>query len=176
MNGKKDIRKKIIAIRKSLNRQDLVIKSSLICKRIIDSDIYNKSKVIYCYSSINNEVLLDELIHDVLSKGKILALPKVIDNDLVFYKVDDLGKLQSGFYNILEPVDCEIAPAPDLVITPGVAFTKEGNRLGYGGGYYDRFFAKHPDVYKIGVAFDIQVIDSIPIEEHDFILDKIIYN
>lgn len=176
MNDKKSIRKNIIAKRKSLEHQEIVTKSSLISNRIIESEIYNSSNVIYCYSSINNEVSLDELIKDIFSKGKILALPKVIDNDLVFYEVDNFDKLQPGYYNILEPVDCKEASEPDLIITPGVAFTKAGNRLGYGGGYYDRFFERYPDVYKIGVAFDFQILDGIPIEEHDFILDEIIYN
>lgn len=176
MNNKKDIRKNIIAHRKSLSRQDLVTKSSLICKRIIESDIYNKSKVIFCYSSINNEVLLDDLIQDIISKGKILAFPKVVNNNLIFYTVENFDKLQPGYYNILEPVDCIKAPTPDLVITPGVAFTKAGNRLGYGGGFYDRYFVKYPSVYKLGVAFDFQILEDLPLEEHDFILDEIIYN
>lgn len=176
MSKKKAIRKNIIAKRKSLNHQDFVTKSSLICKRIVESEIYNKSNVIYCYASINNEVCLDELMTDILSKGKILALPKVVDKDLIFYQVDNLNQLESGYYNILEPIDCKEAPAPDLVITPGVAFSKAGNRLGYGGGFYDRFFAKHLSVSKLGVAFDFQILEEIPLEEHDIVLDKIIYN
>lgn len=176
MNDKKSIRKNILSKRKSLNNQEVVTKSSLICKKIINSNVYNESKVIYCYSSINNEVLLDELFDDIFKQGKSLALPKVEDNQLIFYLIDNLKKLQPGYFKILEPVDCIKAETPDLVITPGVAFTNNGKRLGYGGGFYDRFFSKYPDVYKIGAAYDFQILDFVPTEEHDYILNEIITN
>ncbi len=176
MNTKMAIRKKLIAIRKSLDYEAVLFRSSIICKKIINSEIYNKSNIIYCYSSINNEVILDELMKDAISKNKIIALPKVSNNKMIFYIVNDFSKLESGYFGILEPTEGDIAPDADLVITPGVAFTKEGHRMGYGGGFYDRFFKQNLSVYKMGVAFECQILDSIPVEEHDIVLDKIIYN
>lgn len=169
------LRKEIKQKRLSLDYQKFEPYNLEINNTIINSEIYNSSKVVYCYCSVNNEVDMTMLMSDCLNKGKILALPKVIGNDMTFYIITDFNQLQKGYMKIPEPVTDNIAPKPDIVIVPGLAFTKEGKRIGYGAGFYDRYL-KNIDTYKIGVGFNFQIVDELKQHENDINLDTIITN
>ena len=92
-----------------------------------------------------------------------------------FYTITDFNQLKKGYMKIPEPVTDNIAPKPDIVIVPGLAFTKEGKRIGYGAGFYDRYL-KNIDTYKIGVGFNFQIVDELKQHENDINLDTIITN
>lgn len=175
MISKKELRSEMIKFRKNLTKNEVVTKSSLICNKIIKSRCYKESSVIYCYAAINNEVTLIPLIEHALNHDKTIALPKVEGENIKFYVIKSLHDLSPGYYNILEPDSGVLAPSGDFIIVPGVAFSKKGERLGYGGGFYDRFLAAN-QMYSIGVCYDFQCIDNIPTAEHDIILNKIIIN
>ena len=113
------------------------------------------------------------MFFDAVRKGKIIASPKVLGDEMSFYTISDLKQLSVGAYGIQEPVSNILAPAADLIIVPGVAFTKKGNRLGYGGGYYDKYLASNP-TYTIGAAYDFQIVDYIEINKFDVKLKEII--
>ncbi len=175
MTTKKEIRQQIIKQRKCMSAVEQIAKSSLICNKILTNSCYIKSKVVYVYCSVNREVSLEILIQDALKNNKIVAFPKVEGDDIFFYSVLSPEELKPGFFNIPEPVAAAPAPKGDLVLVPGVAFTKKGERLGYGGGFYDRFLTKN-EIYSIGVGYDFQIVEMLPMEKHDRILNEIIYN
>ena len=150
MTDKKQLRKELITKRKKMTDEEFSNKSLSICNRLLNNSQYLKSKVIYCYYKV---------------KGQ----------NMDFFEVKSLEELEPGYFNIPEPPETTPAPKGDLIIVPGVAFSKKGERLGYGGGFYDRFL-EHHKVYTIGVAYDFQIMNSLPTEEHDRKLNEIITN
>lgn len=175
MISKKELRREQINRRKVMSEDEVVTKSSLICNKIIKSSCYKESNVIYCYSAVNNEVKLDTLIANAFASGKTVAFPRVEDRNIRFYTINSLDELAKGYRDILEP-DTEFeAPKADLIIVPGVAFGRNGERLGYGGGFYDRFLTEN-QVYSIGVGYDFQLTDNIPTENFDRMLNEIVTN
>lgn len=175
MTDKKQLRKELITKRKKMTDEEFSNKSLSICNRLLNNSQYLKSKVIYCYYSVNKEVDLLPFIKQALEDGKIIAFPKVKGQNMDFFEVKSLEELEPGYFDIPEPPETTPAPKGDLIIVPGVAFSKKGERLGYGGGFYDRFL-EHHKVYTIGVAYDFQIMNSLPTEEHDMKLNEIISN
>lgn len=172
MGLKSEIRKEMIQRRKNMSSDECKIKSNFICKKIMESYVYKNSESIFCYASVNNEVSLDTLIEDAFKNGKKVAFPKVEGNNIRFYHVKTLEDLAPGYFEIPEPDSSMPAKEGDVVIVPGVAFSKNGERLGYGGGFYDRFLSEN-DIYSIGVGYDFQIIPSLPVEEHDIKINEI---
>ena len=185
MTDKKQLRKELVTKRKKMTDEEFSKKSLRICNRLLNNSQYLKSKVIYCYYSVNKEVDLLPFIKQALEDGKIIAFPKVKGQNMDFFEVKSLEELEPGSIVgtsslrrellIKEPPETTPAPKGDLIIVPGVAFSKKGERLGYGGGFYDRFL-EHHKVYTIGVAYDFQIMNSLPTEEHDRKLNEIITN
>ncbi len=175
MINKNDIRKKYLLIRKKINNKD--IKSRIIMEKIIDDDYFKNSKVIALYKSLKNEVNTDYIIDYCLKNNKIVLLPRVVLNDLLFYTYSLDDKLEKSNIGILEPIDnhcnCYDGEKIDLVIVPGVCFSENGDRLGYGKGYYDRFL-KGKNVKSIGICFKEQLCNRLPINIDDYKLDKVI--
>ena len=154
------------------NKKEL---SRIICNKIIELDIYQKSKVICLYKAMNDEVDTDYLIDYSLKNKKTVLLPRVGDNELVFYKIDYNTKYTKSCFGVLEPNENAniYSDKMDLIICPGVCFDSFHNRLGYGKGYYDRFL-KGQNIYKVGICFDIQLIAKVPTNNLDIEMDLII--
>ncbi len=143
------------------------------------------SKLIMCYVDFRNEVMTKAFMKKCLAIGKRIAVPVVAKNDgepvrLLASELYSLeADLRAGSYGILEPANESIrevdAVLVDMVIVPGVVFDIRKNRIGYGAGYYDRFLrAIRPDSMKIGVAFELQVLESVPADYHDIPMDIIV--
>ncbi len=174
--SKKEIRDTILDIRKSFDTDYLNRLSTVICNRIIKQDVYNSCNNLVLYMPINNEVSLDNLMNQAISDGKHIWLPKVINKTMEFYSYNKETKLIKGTYGILEP-DSEEILIPDnntLIIMPGAAFSEDMGRIGYGGGYYDKYLAKHPCCKTIAVCYNFQIMPMIPMDEHDIKPDMII--
>ena len=176
---KKKIRKEMIDKRSSMEDMEVTKKSFEICEKIMSMNIYKNSKVILAYMSARHEVDLSYLIGKAIEEGKLVYLPKVESKtDMKFYLYD--GNLKLGKFGIKEPVskaalDEELLKEEGvLMIVPGVAFDKTKNRLGHGGGYYDRFFDKDNKLFKLAVGYDYQILDSVPADEHDKKVDTIV--
>ena len=168
---KKELRKEILYLRDNL--EDRYNKSVIIKNKILDLDIYKKSKVIGLYFSMKSEVDTKKLIKESLLLGKKIVLPRIINkNKMIFIEINDDTKYERSPFGVTEPVGEEYTDI-DLIICPGVAFDKSNNRLGYGRGYYDKYLAKH-DIYKIGICYHEQLIDKIEVEEHDIKMDLVI--
>ena len=100
--------------------------------------------------------------------GKEVAVPKVVGQDMVFYKLTDFAQLEKGYFGIPEPARGEIVQWEEaLMIMPGVAFDRQNHRVGYGGGFYDRFLEKHPYITRVAVAFEFQMMSEVPVEPTD---------
>lgn len=173
---KKVIRKEILSIRKKMTESEVSDLSKLICESIIKTDIFKACQNICIYSPINNEVDVFYLIEDCLLNNKSIYLPKTLEEDIEFYKFTSKNELTVGRYNILEPVsDIKLIPDSNtLIIMPGSVFSISKDRIGYGGGYYDRYLSNYPMCKTLAVAYDFQVLPSIPIESHDQKTDTII--
>ncbi|MCR5737848.1 MAG: 5-formyltetrahydrofolate cyclo-ligase [Eubacterium sp.] len=171
---KQKIRKDMIQKRKDLTNQEYQTKSDCICQKIMKRSDFQQANVVYAYFAVRQEVSLETLIQYCLENKKQIALPRVEDENIAFYLIHGLEDVEEGYFHVMEPNGfCEKAPAPDLILVPGVAFTKVGNRLGYGGGFYDRFLKKTP-CQTIGIGYDFQLMKELPTEEHDICLDEVI--
>ena len=176
--NKSDIRKTIYKIRKEMTEQEHAEQSYDIFNQIINMDVYKNAACIYAYCDINNEVATSMIIKSALSSGKRVALPKIVSvngkDEMQFFEITQLDETQikKGYFGIPEPVTEITPPAPDIVIVPGVAFSKKLQRLGYGGGFYDRFL--DDSMIKIAPAFEFQLYDELPCEDHDILMDYIV--
>ena len=139
------------------------------------SSLFKPGQTIALYRSIGSEAPTERLIEYLTEIGVGIALPKVTDGgSLEFRSVSSIDMLASGFKDIPEPgASCELVD-PDIIIAPLVAFDRSLRRLGQGGGYYDRSFAKYPDVPRIGLAWSVQESSEIPTEPHDLPLHMIV--
>lgn len=150
-----------------------------ICDQIKQLKVYQSATTILAYFSFRNEVSLYPLIEDAWKKGKTVALPRMEQDTLVPVRFTCPSELEQGIFHTLEPnVDCERVDLQDidLVLVPGVAFDKQGYRLGFGKGHYDRFFAHLPNVYKLGIAYREQIVDFIYPESHDISMNSLVSN
>ena len=168
------IRANISAHKKNFSTQILSELSPIICDRLAKTNIFQKAQCIALYFGMEDEVQTSVLIEEWSGK-KIIALPVVHDNDINFHAFTGKEYLNKGVFDIQEPTSTDIIPPEDIdaYIVPGVAFDRNGNRLGRGKGYYDRYLT---GINKpiIGICFDFQLIDSIPTENHDVKMSMII--
>jgi len=176
---KRHCRKNLLAMRGLLSEEKVLQLSYEVEKRLNLLDKYVNSKEILVYVSYNNEISTINLIGNAFLDGKKVAVPKVVDKGIMeFYYIDSLDDLQKGYAGILEPVsekkfDYSNASKETLMICPGVAFDRKCNRVGYGGGYYDRYLSKY-NLDSVALAYDFQMIQSIDVEEFDNKVDIIV--
>lgn len=179
-NAKGYIRKKALNERKKLNRDEVDTLSGKILSYLIKMPVFKKSKVIMVYLSFKNEVDTFKLIELMLEENKTVVVPYTNkeENILIPSILKDLGSsLSKNPFGYLEPKKDTLDPINpediDLVIVPGLAFDKIGNRVGYGGGYYDRLLKK-TNAIKVAVAYDFQVFARVPTSKHDIPVDYIV--
>ena len=172
---KSEIRKEKLIIRKSLSNDDVLNISRIISNRIFMMKEYIESEHILLYASYKNEIDTKLIANKSFSLNKKLYYPKVFDDQMRFYSVDSLSELNKGYMGIYEPtkLDKPFNFNNGLVIVPLSAFDRNGNRVGYGGGYYDKFLSYYNDLIKVGVAYSFQECDYIESEITDVKLDYI---
>lgn len=152
-----------------LTKNQVTSMSEIICDSVEHLDIFDVSENICLYMPIKNEVDVTLMFEKIWGLGKKLWLPKVIGEKMCFVLYEKGSRLAHGAYNIKEPVsDITLyADSNTLVVMPGAVFSVEHNRIGYGGGYYDRFLSACNSCHSIAVCYGFQVLDKIPFEEHD---------
>ncbi len=170
------LRKQVLSIRKALTPEQIVEKSERIITNVLAIAEYQNTTCIYAYIPAKGEVDVTSLIEAAWRDGKKVAVPKVVEKDLIFYYINNYDDLESGYFGINEPkAGLEVASCEDaLLIIPGVAFDKDGHRIGYGGGFYDRYLEKHTGHFVMAPAYDFQVVDKIAVEEHDIGVDMVV--
>ena len=163
---KKQLRKAVKAQVALLSKEQRATESRVVFRRIENSDIFKQSSNVMLFASLPDELPTHRVI-ERWARAKNVFLPRVKGDDLEIIKFEP-GSLKQGSFDIMEPVGDDIVNPSvlDLVIVPGVAFDRHGNRLGRGKGFYDRFLARTHAV-TIAVCFDCQLVDYIPTEPHD---------
>ena len=171
---KSALRKHLLEKRDATSAELREIASMQIHQNLKRNTTFTNAQNIACYFPIGSEVNTHDIMLDILKQNKNLLLPKVIGDDIEFYIVPNLEKLESGHFEIMEPKDsCEKAKKIDCVLIPTVGVSKLGVRLGYGRGYYDRFLSS-TDIVKISLTYSKQIVKSIPNDSHDIKMDWII--
>ncbi len=192
MLDKASLRKELLRKRDAIPPEVKRVKNGLICDRLFSLDEIKNANVLFFFASFRTEVDTFEMIKKTLSEGKRVVLPKVdrARRQLVLYEIRAIEELVPGCMGIPEPSFAADNPPPppfskggeggfaedrlidinqvDVVIIPGAGFDLSGNRIGYGGGYYDRLLSGLPGAIPIiAPAYEEQIIDAIPSEPHD---------
>jgi len=171
---KSSLRKTLLEKRDATSFDLIKISSRQIQANLERVEDYKNAKSIAFYYPIGSEVLTQNLMLKALSLGKDVLLPKVQGDELDFRKITDLNSLEKGSFDIMEPKDnCEKSDKIDVIIVPTVGISADGNRLGYGHGYYDRFLAKTDAVF-IALTYEKQIIKSVPSSENDIKINWIV--
>lgn len=175
--SKAELRDKLKFARRHVVRK--ADKSNAILNELLSAPRYKLAKTILMYYPSNDEVDISSLIEIANSSGKSVALPYCINRqgDMEFYYISSENELVNGLFNLKQPNIEKCKRVTDfkdaLLLVPGIAFDKQGYRLGYGKGYYDRFMAKY-NLKSIGLCFNSLLVDKLPINEYDKKVDYII--
>lgn len=173
---KKQIRDEMRSMRKKLNPEDKRKMDDQIKRRVLLLLEKMGADTVYLYASMGQEADTWGIMEELWTKKILIALPRIEKNEIDFYYVDKKENLGPGSMNIYEPIkSCEPAEktaAP--VIVPGLAFSSQGGRIGYGGGYYDRFLIGEPEHMRIALSYDFQIKEDMELETHDQKVDCIV--
>lgn len=171
---KKKLRKEFLALRNNLTlsyREDSTKKILNTLERL---EIFKNANRIFVYISFGSEIATENFIKKYINEKEIFV-PKIINEKMALVKLKDWNELKVGHFNVLEPTTNEYYNGEiDLVITPSIVFDKNGYRLGYGKGYYDKYFTEKNYKTSIGLSFDKLLQNNLPIEKHDQSVDFII--
>jgi 5-formyltetrahydrofolate cyclo-ligase len=178
------LRKERLSERDLLEASQRRSKGEQIQTRLLEQQMIAKAKHLFIYVHFRSEVETLALIEHCLARGKTVSVPVTLrkESRLLAVQITDLAtQLQPGCFGILEPTEEQIARATidpteiDAVLVPGSVFDSLGGRLGYGGGYYDRFLTQDaPQARRIGLAYALQMVEQVPMEVHDQYMDMII--
>lgn len=175
---KNQIRNRAKAYRAALTTEEIIQNSRAIADRLFDSPEYKNAANIFCYVHTRTEVCTDVIMKRVWLDGKKLFVPLVTGKDMIFIRIGSEEELAIGSFGILEPVydenNVSVPGRSDVILVPGLAFDETRARIGYGGGFYDRYFAVHPEGIRIGLAFSGQIVENTEPEPFDERMDRII--
>ena len=174
---KKELRQQIRQKKRAMTVEQIEAASARLGELFVASQAYKDAKTIYGYLPYNQEVRTVPMLEQALRDGKQVAVPKVIGDDMKFIYMTDLSLVENGYAGIPEPIaDGPVADDPTaLVLMPGLAFDPAGHRIGYGGGFYDRFLAAEPDHPTIALCYDFQMLPNLETEEFDIPVDCVLW-
>ncbi len=176
---KKKIRSIILLKLNKQKEEKRDTKSKLIKQKLFRAQAFKKAKVVMFYISFDGEVNTQDMIKEAQKLGKIIAVPVCGKNRRIKpCRLDQHNRLKNGLYGICEPVARRSINLQDidLVVVPGLAFDKQGNRLGRGKGYYDCFLRQLPkETVSIGLAFDFQILPLVPATDTDVSVRRVIF-
>jgi 5-formyltetrahydrofolate cyclo-ligase len=168
------LRKQLLDARDGLSLEFMKITSKEIQENLRKIELYRNAKTIGAYYSIGSEVKTQDILQEILNAGKELALPKVVKDDLVFKKISNFSELEPGNFSVMEPKEkCEVIKNLDVILVPAIALSKDGFRLGYGFGYYDKYLHGKKST-AIALSYAKQVIRSFPVDDHDVKMNFIV--
>jgi len=174
---KKLLRQQIRAQKKAMTPEQIQVSSAALAEKFYASAQYAAAKTIYGYLPYNQEVRTVPILEQALADGKRVAVPKVYGDEMKFIYMTDLSLTEKSNMGIPEPV----ADGPEgddptaLVLMPGVAFTEKGDRIGYGGGYYDKFLAREPEHPTVALCYQFQMVEELPTQDHDIPVDLVLW-
>ena len=174
---KKELRRTIRDRKRAMTEEEIVSRSEKLGKLFVQSEAYKNAKTIYGYLPYNQEVRTVPMLEQALKDGKKVAVPKVYGEEMKFLYLDDLAQVSRGYAGIPEPIAGE--PVADdetaLVLMPGLAFDPAGHRIGYGGGFYDKFLAAEPNHPTLALCYEFQMLPELHTEEHDIPVDTVLW-
>ena len=174
---KQALRRQIRQQKQAMTQQQIEDTSRRLGELFAASELYKNAKTIYGYLPYNQEVRTVSMLQKALDDGKRVAVPKCYGDEMRFIYLEDLSQVESGYCGIPEPVaDEPVADDPTaLVLMPGLAFTERGDRMGYGGGFYDKFLAAEPNHPTLALCYAFQMVEYIPTEEYDIPVDCVLW-
>lgn len=174
------LRQKVLERRKAMTKETQQKKIKKIIDFLCSSKRYEKANTVFTYISMGSEVNTYPLIEQAWGDGKKVAVPIAkMKGKMYFVLISSFSELKKSHFGVMEPEkgeDEEVTPVnTDLFLVPGSVFDKKGNRYGYGGGYYDRYFQQYPNIYKIALAYSLQIMeDDLQVDEYDIPVDGIV--
>ena len=174
---KRELRAMIRSQKRAMTNEMIAEKSRVLGALFADTEAYQKAGSIYGYLPYNQEVRTVPMLEQAIRDGKRVAVPKVFGDEMKFLWLDDLSRVEKGYSGIPEPIDDgPVADDPAaLVLMPGLAFDPAGHRIGYGGGFYDKFLAAEPEHPTVALCYDFQVLDHLETEEFDIPVDLVLW-
>lgn len=174
---KKELRSQIRQLKRAMTEEQINTASAKLGELFVNTSQYQNAKTIYGYLPYNQEVRTVPILERAIRDGKRVAVPKVYGDDMRFIYMDNLTQVELGYAGIPEPVaDGPVADDPTaLVLMPGMAFTEKGDRMGYGGGFYDKFLAAEPGHPTVALCYEFQMVKSLPTEEYDIPVDCVLW-
>ncbi len=174
---KKALRREIRDRKKAMTEEDILRRSQALAELFFQTDLYQNARTIYGYLPYNQEVRTVPILEQALRDGKQVAVPKVYGDTMKFLYLTDLTAVAKGYAGIPEPIaDGPVAEDPTaLVLMPGLAFDPQGHRMGYGGGFYDKFLADEPNHPTLALCYDFQMLPHLETESHDIPVDRVLW-
>ena len=174
---KKELRRSIREQKRAMTEEEIVSRSEALGKLFAASEAYKQAKTIYGYMPYNQEVRTVAMLEQALKDGKRVAVPKCYGNEMKFIYLDDLTQVEKGYAGIPEPIaDGPVADDKTaLVLMPGLAFDPQGHRIGYGGGFYDKFLAAEPEHPTLALCYAFQMLPHLDTEEHDIPVNTVLW-
>lgn len=171
---KSALRRIISEKKRALTAQQIEHASAALAAQLFAHPLYLRAHSIYAYLSYNQEVRTEALLRRAWADGKRVAVPKVFGAEMRFFWLEEDSVIESGYRGIPEPVSGAVADDPNaLVLMPGLAFDPQGHRLGYGGGFYDRFLEAEPHP-TLALCYDFQLLPTVCVETHDKTVDAVL--
>lgn len=174
---KKTLRAIIRTQKRAMTPEQIEEKSRILGEKFLKTQFYRQAKTIYGYLPYNQEVRTVPMLEQALRDGKQVAVPKVYGEEMKFHYLTDLSRVETGYAGIPEPIGDEPVAEDEtaLVLMPGMAFDREGHRIGYGGGFYDKFLAGEPEHPTVALCYDFQVLPQLETEEFDVPVDLVLW-
>lgn len=174
---KKELRRSIREQKRAMTEEQIVTASEKLGQLFAATEAYQKAETIYGYLPYNQEVRTVPMLQKALDDGKKVAVPKVFGEEMKFIYLDDLTAVEKGYAGIPEPVaDGPVADDQEaLVLMPGLAFDSQGHRIGYGGGFYDKFLASEPGHPTVALCYAFQMLPQLETEEFDIPVDCVLW-
>jgi len=171
------LRRQIREQKRAMTEEEIVRRSAQLGELFAASAAYQKAEMIYGYLPYNQEVRTVPMLERALRDGKRVAVPKVYGDTMRFILLEDLSQVATGYAGIPEPIaDEPVADDPTaLVLMPGLAFDKAGHRIGYGGGFYDKFLAAEPGHPTLALCYAFQMLEHLDTEEFDIPVDEVLW-
>ena len=171
------LRKEIREKKRAMTPEQIEKASYALAKQFFATSYYREAKTLYGYLPYNQEVRTEPILLQALKDGKKVAVPKVYGDTMRFIYLEDMNGIEKGYAGIPEPVADEPVAADEtaLVLMPGLAFDKEGHRIGYGGGFYDKFLSAEPTHPTVALCYDFQMLPNLETEEFDVPVDLVLW-
>jgi len=171
------LRRAIREQKRAMSIEEIEARSARLGELFAQTEAYKNAKTVYGYMPYNQEVRTIPILERAIADGKKVAVPKVYGDTMCFIYLEDLSRVEKSDMGIPEPIADE--PVADdktaLVLMPGLAFDKEGHRIGYGGGFYDKFLMAEPNHPTVALCYEFQMFAHLDTEEFDIPVDLVLW-